>query len=288
VKKKRTKWIVVGIVLILVAVAGSSLINNRGTIYARETARNGSITTYYNFSGALEVNQSVTLTAAASDTVAEVYVQANTLVAKNARLMRMSDGTVYKADIGGEVTSINVMAGSVVTAGDVLLEVMDLSSMKVTFKVDEYDVSAVTLGKMAEITLDGSGTTIEGAVTSINKRATQSGDLSYYTATVDLTDYELPADAMPGMQVTAKLLNKQVDNAVLLPMDAISFTSQNSPYVLMQDGKDVKRVDIRVGINDGDMVEITAGLANGDTVLYMPTATESFQMGMGGARNYAQ
>ena len=102
--------------------------------------------------------------------------------------------------------------------------------------------------------MDGSGSTFEGKITSINKRATVSGDLSYYIATVDLKGLPVPTDALPGMQITAKVLNKQTEKAVLLKMDAVGFTTRNTPYVLMQDGDKIKAVDIKVGINDGTFV----------------------------------
>ena len=288
-KKGRAKWIVILALVIIVVVAGTFLLGGRKqATLAQETAQVGTITTYYNFSGTMEVNQSATVVSPVADTVSEVYVKANTHVAKNARLIRLSDGTVLKADIAGEVTAMNVTAGSVVRSGDTLAEVMDLSSMKATFKVDEYDVSAIELGKVAQITLDGSGNTFEGAVTSLNKRATQSGDLSYYLATVDLAGVTLPPDALPGMQITAKVLNRHAENVVTLSMDAVSFTSQNQPYVLMQDGQQVKKIDITLGINDGAYVEITSGLTKGDTVLNTPTATQTMTMMMGGARQYAE
>ena len=69
------------------------------------------------------------------------------------------------------MTSVDVSAGSVVRAGDKLCEIMDLSSMKATFQVDEYDVSAVTIGKDAQVTLDGSGSSFEAKVTGLDKRA---------------------------------------------------------------------------------------------------------------------
>ncbi|MEA4997962.1 MAG: HlyD family efflux transporter periplasmic adaptor subunit [Candidatus Limiplasma sp.] len=287
-KKKPTKWIILAAVIILGLLALNLFSGSGKPTYAEATAQKGSIATYYNFSGAMEVKQAVTVSASVADTVAEVYVKANAPIQKNTRILRMTDGTVFKADIAGEVTALNVSAGSVVAPGDVLAEVMDLSHMKATFQVDEYDVSAITLGKQADITLDGSGSLIQAPVTSLNKRATQNGDLSYYTATVDLAGVALPADALPGMQVTVKLLNQQVENAVLLPMDAVSFTSQNLPYVLLPDGSNVKKADIKVGINDGDMVEITSGLSEGDKVLYTPTSAEGVQMMMGRPRNYAQ
>lgn len=287
-KTKRTKWIVILTVVVVLAVAGTLLLGRGGApLYAEATAQTGTITTYYNFSGSMDVNQSATVSAPVATTVSEVYVRQNSHVAKNARLIRLSDGTVLKADIAGEVTSLTVSAGSVVRAGDALAEIMDLSSLKATFKVDEYDVSAVTLGKTAQITLDGSGNTFDAKVTGLNKRATLDGDLSYYTATIDLTGVTLPADALPGMQITVKLLNHYAENVVLLPMGAVSFTAQNEPYVLMQDGKDVKRVDIQLGINDGDNVEIKTGLQSGATALYTPTATEDLQAMMERRRNNA-
>lgn len=276
-KKKRTKWIVIILTLIVIAVAATLLLGKgTGTRYAEDTAVTGNLTTYYNFSGTLDVDKSATLYAPADTTVSEIYVQPNAVVAKNARLMRLADGTILKADFAGEVTSLNVVTDSVVRQGDALMELMDLNSMKATFKVDEYDIGAITIGKTVQITVDGSGAAFEGQVTAINKRATQSGDLSYYITTVDLNGKTLPEGALPGMQITVDVLNQQVENAVLLRMDSVSFTSKNVPYVLMRDGDRVRQVDISVGMNDGTYVEVTGGLKSGETVLYTPTAAKTF------------
>lgn len=279
-KMGRRKWIWIVAVLLVLAVAGILLLGGKQEVrYAEATASTGNMSNYYTFSGTLEVNHALTVTAPTATTVSEVYVKANGSVLKNARLMRMEDGTVLKAEISGEVTSLPVTAGSVVRAGDTLAEIMDLSDMKVDFDVDEYDVSAITLGKDVQMTLDGSGSLFNGAISALNKRATQdkAGDLSYFTATVDLADVQLPPEALPGMQVTARVLNQSAENVVLLPVDALSFTAQNEPYVLMRDGKAVISTDVQVGINDGEYVEITAGLRSGDVVLYTPTATNAFQ-----------
>ncbi|NLI20548.1 MAG: efflux RND transporter periplasmic adaptor subunit [Clostridiales bacterium] len=284
-KKKRRGWIVTLIVLAAVVVAATVLLNgSRGVQYAEATATMGDITTYFSFSGSIDVNSSLTVTAPADATVSEVYVRANSVVPKNARLMRLSDGSVIKTDIAGEVTALDVVPDGAVKAGDMLAEIMDLSTMKATFQVDEFDISAVEIGKTALITLDGTGATFEGPITSLNKRATQSGDLSYYTATIDLSGVTLPAEALPGMQITVKVLNKQAQNVVLLEMDAVSFTAYNVPYVMIRDGKETKTVDIQVGINDGANVEITSGLRNGDTVLYVPSSTDYFENMMAARR----
>ena len=287
-KKGRTKWIVIVLVLIVALIVGWQLLGNKaGTMYAQETATTGNLTTYYNFSGTLDVNRSVVITAMTQTTVSEIYVLPNSMVLKNARLMRLEDGTILKADIAGEVTNIAVTVDNQVNVGDTLMEIMDFSSLKATFDVDEYDVSAIQIGKTAQITVDGGESTFEGKISAINKRATKSGDLNYYSATIDLNGVALPEGTLPGMQVTVKVLNQQVENVVLLKVDAVSFTAQNTPYVLLPDGKTTKQQVVTVGVNDGTQVEITQGLKSGDTVLYTPTSTESFTTVMG-ARRYGQ
>jgi HlyD family secretion protein len=282
VKKRVIKWIVILLIAVIIFVVVRPLLSGgTKTQYVQETVSAGTITTYFNFSGSMEVENAATVTASTEATVKEIYVDPNSSVNKNDRLMRLSDGTILKADIAGEVTSLNVIADSKVQPGDVLMEIMDMSSMKVTFKVDEYDVSAIQIGKKAQVTLDGSGYTFEGTISRLNKKATQSGDLSYYTTTIDLKGMSLPQDTLPGMQVTVKLMNKRAENVAMLKMDALSFTPQNEPYVLIRDGTGQKQVNVKVGINDGTNVEITEGLHSGDTVLYVPASTDDFRPMMG-------
>ncbi len=276
--KRRKRWIVVVVILLVAVIGGTMLMNQQQAVnYAQDTATTGSLVTYFNFSGSLDVTNSVTVVSPSDTTVSEIYVTPNNVVAENTRLLRLKDGTVLKAEIAGEVTSINVGVGSAVTTGDTLLEMMDLTTMKATFKVDEYDLSAVAIGKTVSVTVDGIGETFDAPISAINKRAVVSGDLSYYEATVDLTGIPLPQSALPGMQISVNVLNQQVENAVLLKIDAVSFDAENLPYVYMQNGKTVDIVPIEVGINDGTHVQITQGLKSGDIVLYTPTATSALQ-----------
>jgi len=288
VKEKRVKWL--WIVLILVAAAGGwMLISGRSAQqYGEATTVTGSITTYYNFSGAIEVVRSATVISPAASTVTKIYVQQNDLIEEGDRLIRLDNGTTLKAELTGEVTSLGVSEGSVVTVGDTLAEVMDLTELRVDFQVDEYDVDAIALGKTAIVTVDGTGETFEGTITSLNKRATQSGDLSYYTAGIDLSDVSLPEGILPGMQVTVDVLNQHAEDVVLLSVSAVSFTTDNQPYVLMRDGDTVNQVEITVGINDGNNVEITEGLASGDIVLYEITSTDTFTMLREARQQYVQ
>ncbi len=276
--KKRKRWIWILLLLVVLALGSVWALNrNRAVPYAEDTAVTGDLSTFYNFSGKLEVTNTVTVTAPSDTTVEEVYVRPNDRVAEKARLMRLKDGTVIKADIAGEVTALDAEAGNVVQTGDELLELMDLSGMKATFQVDEYDIASVALGKEVQITVDGTGETFQAPVDAINKRAVQSGDLSYYVVTADLSGVALPEDALPGMQISVDVPNRHVEGAVLLGIGSLSFDDDNTPFVYMRDGKELRRVNVTVGVNDGSRVEITSGLSAGDTVLYVPTATKDLQ-----------
>ena len=71
------------------------------------------------------------------------------------------------------------------------------------------------------------------------------------------------------MQVSAKVLKEQAEDAVLLRQDAVQFDDYNEPYVLVRgaDSKSVEQKSVTVGVSDGMNCEITSGLNAGDTVL---------------------
>lgn len=71
------------------------------------------------------------------------------------------------------------------------------------------------------------------------------------------------------MQVSAKVLKEQAEDAVLIRQDAVLFDDYNKPYVLVRsaDGKSVEQKSVTVGVSDGMNCEITSGLNAGDTVL---------------------
>jgi len=266
-KRKWIKWIVLAILVAGIAVwLGVVSQKTQSAVYTEEPVTTGDLTTYYNFDGLVKAPLRQTLTAAETDTVRTVYVQQNQQVDQGTRLYRTENGTTVEADMAGEVTGLYIEEGSVVSAGDKTVEIMDLSRLTVELDVDEYDIAAVTPGTEAEITVLALGDTFTGTVTALDKNGTASGDLSYYTATLDLPQSE---GVYPGMQVSAKVLRDHAENATLIKMDAIQFDEYNMPYVYMRasDGKDVVQVPVTVGVNDGIYCQITDGLRAGETIL---------------------
>lgn len=266
-KKKWLKWVIV--LAIAVVFAAWLMMFSKGTqsaVYTDVQAVTGNLETYYNFDGLVKAKRTQTITSAQAGTVRTVYVRQNEQVKKGAKLYRLDDGETVQADMAGEVTGLYIEEGSVVSAGEMTAQIIDMNSLEVELKVDEYDVAAVTPGMPVQISVLATGGQFTGSVTALDKNGTASGDLSYYTAAVALESGE---GVYPSMQISAKILREKAENAVLLRQDAIQFDEYNKPYVYMRsaDGKEVVQVGVSVGASDGIYCEITDGLKAGDTVL---------------------
>ena len=295
----KKKKIIVGLIILVAILAvavywflsSSGTGSMRGGYYESETSRLGNIATYYNFTGNVAVKESQQAAAYSAATVREIYVAEGDVVAKGDALARLSDGTLLSAEIAGEVTAVNASVDEAVAAGSPVIEIVDFDALEIIVKIDEYDersavvtirsgaggVNAVAVGDEALVTVDALGESFEGQITRISKIAQQSGDVAYFEATIAA---EAEVELLPGMKVSAKVLNESVENVVVVSMDALQFDAYNQPYVLKLSGREYVQVPVTVGINDGTSVQILSGVSAGETVYIRRSVLD--MMGMTG------
>lgn len=264
--KKKRKVLIIVAALAVVLVVCALLFAPRREELSTVTAYKGTIETYYNFEGSITAPGQQTISASAPDTVREVYVSANAQVQKDDRLFKLENGGTVRADRAGEVTGLFVHVDDTVSAGQMLAQIVDLSRLEMEVRVDEYDIAAMELGKAAQVTIEATSQVVDATVTQINKVSTTSGDLSYYTVTFAF-DVDSAPGALPGMRVSAKVLNERAQDVTVLAMSALRFDDYNQPYVLVPDGEDTRQVAVTVGVSDGVNVEIRSGLTPGESVL---------------------
>ncbi len=142
--------------------------------------------------------------------------------------------------------------------------------MTVVIGIDETDMLSLEVGQQATVSIESIGDeTYEGTVTDIDTTASSADGVTQYTATVtvDKTD-----EMLEGMTASASITIEGVDNALLLPEDAVHKTSATA-YVYTnydeESGELGGMVEVTVGLSNGSYVEITEGLNEGDTVYYM-------------------
>lgn len=143
-------------------------------------------------------------------------------------------------------------------------------SMSVTVTVDESDILSLAVGQEADVTVHSvSEDSMTGTVTEIDK----SGLSESYTAVIELSKV---TGMLPGMTASVDIRIEGVDNAIIIPVDALNRTSTGA-YVYTSYNEETQeyggRVDVVTGISNNDYVEIKSGLDIGDTVYYTEKQT---------------
>lgn len=180
-----------------------------------------------------------------------------------------------EADVYGTYTYIN-------EDGDTnLLTFFPNVSMEITISVDETDILALELDQEAEVVVSSiSEDVLPGYVTEINKVADTSSGVTYYSAVVTL---DMVEGMLPGMSADVDVKIEGNENAMIIPVDALHQTS-DSYYVFTSYDEETQqyggRVDVTIGMQNDNYVEILSGLNVGDTVYY--TEARSFFFGFGG------
>lgn len=143
------------------------------------------------------------------------------------------------------------------------------STMTMTVSVDESEILSVSIGQSAVVTIDAiDNETFAGTVTAIDKAGTSSSGVTTYTADIQIDK----TDAMlSGMSASATITIDGVDNALLIPVDALNKTSTSYYVYTSYDestGELGDMVEVTVGISNSSYAEIQSGLSEGDAVYY--------------------
>jgi HlyD family secretion protein len=202
---------------------------------------------------------------------------------------------VLTAPAAGAVTSVNIQVGAMASAGQTAVTLSDLAMLEVEINLDETDVTKVTLGQDAVVTLDAfPESELTGQVTYVASVAQTQSGVVLYPVVVQLAPTDLSVRA--GMTADVEIVTLSQENVLIAPLRAIH-SDTGSNYVLRQvedeqNGEDssglpaggFEQVSVSLGeMNDMD-VEITEGLEEGDVVSVVSSPTEDpseFQFGGG-------
>ncbi|MGC2742809.1 MAG: efflux RND transporter periplasmic adaptor subunit [Candidatus Angelobacter sp.] len=165
-----------------------------------------------------------------------------------ASLTRVNDvlsKTTYTAPFDGTVTNLPVHEGETVvmgiqnSPGSTLMTVADMSIITAEVQVDETDIVNVKLDQPAEITIDAiPNQTFKGKVSEIGDNAiirstgvstsqSVSGgqEAKDFKVVVTLTDP--PPNLRPGLSATAKITTGVAQDAVAIPIQALTMRDKN-------------------------------------------------------------
>lgn len=172
------------------------------------------------------------------------------------------------APISGSVYSVSKLSDEELTQVAVISPDV---SMSVTITVDEGDILSLAVGQQTDVVVKSvSEDTLSGTVTEIDK----TGASGAYTAVITLDKI---TGMLPGMTASVDVRIEGVDDAIIIPVDALNRTSGTSYVYTSYDEQTQQyggRVDVVTGLSNNNYVEIKSGLSVGDTVYY--TEEQSF------------
>lgn len=270
-KNNTLKWIV-GIVIVILASFLIFRITQSEDIKGEEIeVKKGDISTYYNFSGSIEAKNKSVLYAELPMQISEFLVKKGQTVKKGDAVYKDNLGQKVKADIDGEVSRIEVEKDAQLTPGTEIMEIVNYNELELKVKVDEYDLNSIEVGTPVEVTINALDKTFEGEIVEIERQGVYMDGVTFFDTTISVNNEE---GIRVGMSAEAKVLDKEAKETMLLPMTAISFRSDNKPYVKIKKEKIVEEKDIEIGVTDGVNVEVKSGLEVGDKV-FIPTVEQN-------------
>lgn len=266
-KKKKWPWIVLAIVLVAGAALYFSASRQVRNAYTEEQAAARDLVTYYSFSGNLTPVHDEIQTAKETLKIKELYIHEGDMVSSGELLLRGTDGTRVYAAYSGTVETLYPEADDTLQPGSQIARIVDYSTLEVSVDVDEYDIDAVSLGKEGDVYLNALDRTVPGVVSEIAREATTEGGVSYYTVKLQV---DAGQDVRSGMSVEVNILNKQAPGAVSVSLKALSYDEYNKPFVYKKDAEGKMLAEyVETGVSDGQNIQITSGLALGESVYYM-------------------
>lgn len=160
------------------------------------------------------------------------------------------------------------------------------ATMSVTVDMDESDILSLKEGQEASVTIDSIGDDeFTGTVTEVNTTGTSSGGVTVFTVEVTIDKTE---QMLAGMSASVSIKIEGVDDALLIPEDALEQTSTTS-YVYTEYNEETGElggmVEVTTGLSNGSSVEITSGLDEGDTVYYEASDEDEDQFRFAGGMN---
>lgn len=196
---------------------------------------------------------------ARDESQANVQVLEAKLALAEARLAKME----IRAPFSGVVGIRNVSVGDYVKDGADLVNLEDISSVKVDFRVPEKYADLVHKGLAIEVVVDAlPGNPFNARVDAVDPQVDSSGRSALLRGRIDNPVGKLK----PGMFARVRLILAERDNAIVVPEEAIVPQGSKVTVWKVVDGKAVK-TEVKTGLRRAAKVEILQGLEKGDIVV---------------------
>ena len=171
--------------------------------------------------------------------------------------------TIFRAPFSGRVTTRSTQVGQHVRPGDELFQITDFDPLIARIYLPEKDVLGLTEGREVRLRLNA-----DDAVDFAGKIRQISPIVDTSTGTVKITveASQPPEGVRPGSFVTVDIVRETRDGVLLLPREAVIRELQKA-HVFVADGGEARKRAVRLGLEEGDLIEALSGVEAGESVI---------------------
>ena len=190
----------------------------------------------------------------------------NTVISTQADInysQALIDKTVIRAPFDGVVGLRQVSIGAYVSNADIIATMQQVDNLKIDFTMPEDNSAYIKTGSVVQVILDATTDTLKHSATVIAIEPQANTTTRNLKVRAILKDN---AKANPGAFVKVFVSQGADKQSILVPTNCIIPSDINKQLILVKNGN-AQFTDVTTGIRLPSEVEITKGVAAGDTVV---------------------
>jgi RND family efflux transporter MFP subunit len=178
-------------------------------------------------------------------------------------LMKKMEQRKVRSPLAGTVTHVALQVGDVVSVGQQLCTVSDLSRMNVKCAVERWDAASLEENQAVTLEIDlVPGREYRGRITTVASAPDRS--TGQYALTVEC---ENPGGTLgPGPTGAIRIFGERREGVLTVPRRAV-VERDGREVIYVVDGERALEREVELGIGDGERIEIVEGLAEWEYVV---------------------
>ena len=186
------------------------------------------------------------------------------------QLQQQIGKTTVRAPFTGTIDDVITEQGSVVAAGQSqLMRIINLDDMYIETDVPESYLSNVTKGKDVQVEFPVLGKVIDTKISQVGEFINPANRTFKIEVGIPNKDKTIK----PNLTAKLKINDYTNENALLVPQSIISENAEGEQYIYLVNDKNsddegvAKRVIIKTGRTQGDVIEVLEGIENGAEII---------------------
>lgn len=213
-----------------------------------------------------------------SPEVAKVEAAAAEARASYAAAQDLLQHSNVTAPFAGTVYQLPVKPGAYVNGGELLVQIADLTKVRVRAFVDEPDIGRLAKGQEVQITWDAiPGRTWEGSLTRVPTAVSMVGSRTVGEITSEIANAD--RKLLPNVNVNVSIVIAKHDNALTVAREAVH-DADGKRYVYQVADDKLEAREVETGLSSLTRVEIVKGISDGTTVALGAANAQPLHNGM--------